>query len=97
MEQRTQRLAHLERLSDELVDRGFHTELIGAISKPYLNVANADTPSLNERVQCQQADDGSWSFWWPWKQPIGSVDDLDTVVKKIATVLRSVETDEADG
>jgi hypothetical protein len=97
MEERTQRLAHLERLSEELTDRGFKTKLVGQISKPYLNVANAETPSLNERVQCQPADDGSWSYWWPWKQPIGAVDDLETVAEKIAAVLRSVESDGADG
>lgn len=97
MEERKQRLAHLERLAEVLTDRGFLTELAGKISKPYLTVANADTPSLNERVQCQPADDGSWSYWWPWKQPIGTVDDLDAVVEKIAAVLRSVEADEADG
>jgi hypothetical protein len=29
-------------------------------------------------------------FLWPWKQPIGSVDDLETVAGKIAEVLRPV-------
>jgi hypothetical protein len=90
---REEQLGHLERLADELKQRGFTTELVGAISKPYLRVANADTPSLNERVQCDRADDNSWVFWWPWKQPIGSVDDLDSVVGKIAAVIRSVEGD----
>ena len=94
---RKQRLTHLEQLAAVLKERGFSTRLVGQISKPYLNVANGDTPSLNERVQCEVADDGSWSFWWPWKQPIGPVDDLEMVVEKIAAVLRSVETDEADG
>jgi hypothetical protein len=86
-----EQLAHLERLADELKRQGFRTELASTVSKPFLRVANADTPSLNERVLRQRADDGSWVFWWPWKQPIGSVDDLETVVGKIMAVLRSVD------
>jgi hypothetical protein len=42
-------------------------------------------------VLCDQADDGSWCYWWPWHAPIGSVDDLATVTSKITAVLRSVE------
>lgn len=91
MTDREQQLVHLERLADELKQRGFATELVGKLTKPFLKVANADTPTLNERVQCHQADDDSWCYWWPWKQPIGSVDDLSVVVEKIAAVLRSVE------
>jgi hypothetical protein len=91
MEPREQQLSHLERLADALKQRGFTVELVSAIAKPCLRVANADTPTLNERVLCHQADDESWVFWWPWKQPIGSVDDLETVVAKITAVLRSVE------
>ena len=94
MDTRKQQLVHLEHLAAELVKRGFGVELVGAISKPCLKVANADTPSLNEHVQCDSSDDGSWSFWWPWKQPIGAVDDLETVIEKITVVLRSVEADE---
>ena len=91
MEPREHQLAHLERLAEKLKHRSFAVELVGAITKPCLRVANADTPTLNERVHCHQADDGSWVFWWPWKQPIGSVDDLESVVDKITAVLRSVE------
>ncbi len=40
---------------------------------------------------CRPAEDGSWCFWWPWQQPIGSTDDLAVVASKIMTVLRSVE------
>lgn len=82
---------HLQRLADDLKAKGFAVELMGKLSLPFLKVANAETPTLNERVLCHQADDESWVFWWPWKQPIGSVDDLAVVVEKIAAVLRSVE------
>jgi hypothetical protein len=83
--------AHLDRLTDELKSRGFVTELVSNVSKPYLRVANAETPTLNERVLCARTSDDAWVFWWPWKQPIGSVDDLAAVVEKIAAVLKSVE------
>ncbi len=33
-------------------------------------------------------DDGSWVLQWPWKKPIGSADDLETVASNIAEVLR---------
>ena len=94
---RTQQLAHLGKLAEELTGNGLSAELVGKISKPYLKVANADTPSLNERVLCQQGDDGHWIYEWPWQQPIGSVDDLVLVVSRIALVLRSVEAGGADG
>lgn len=93
MEPREQQLAHLGKLADELRSRRIRAELIARVSKSHLKVSNGDTPSLNERVLCQQANDGSWSFWWPWQQPIGSVDDLETVAEKIMAVLRSVEAD----
>lgn len=93
MEVREQQLVHLERLAGELQSHGFAVEPAVKVSKPYLKVANASTPQLNERVQCERSEDGSWSFWWPWQQPIGSVDDLDTVIGKIAAVLRSVAGD----
>ena len=89
-----ERLAHLERLADELKRQGVRAEPVGGVSRPHLRVANVKTPTLNERVLCYQADDGSWVFWWPWKQPIGSVDDLEMVVGKIAAVLRSVGGDQ---
>jgi hypothetical protein len=90
---RTQQLAHLTALAEELKAHGFATELTDKIRKPRLQVANTEQPQLNERVLCEQAEDGSWSFCWPWQQPIGSVDDLETVVGKVAAVLRSVEAE----
>jgi hypothetical protein len=85
------KLACLEQLREVLTNEGFVVQLVSVNTKPYLKVANAETPKLNERVQVEQAEDGSWCYWWPWKQPIGSVDDLDAVTGKIAAVLRSVE------
>jgi hypothetical protein len=84
-------LAHLEQLAGELRRRGFSAQLVTGGTRPCVQVANPDTPELNEQVICRTADDRSVAFWWPWRQPIGPADDLDTVVSKITTVLRSVE------
>jgi hypothetical protein len=89
--QRDEQLAHLERLAGELSKRGLTAELGGGIRHPSLRAANPDIPRLSERVLCDRAEDGSWCYWWPWRQPIGSVDDLELAVTKIAAVLRSVE------
>lgn len=81
-----------ERLADELTKRQFKAHLEGSESL-YLAVENPDQPELNEHVRCRTAPDGNWCFWWPWCQPIGSVDDLEIVTDKIVAVLRSVEVD----
>ena len=86
-----ERHEHLERLADELGKRQFSARLVSHRSAHYLVVANPESPDLNERIHCQQAADDSWCFWWPWHQPIGSVDDLDSVADKITVVLRTVE------
>jgi hypothetical protein len=85
-----QQLAYLQILAEELRNRGFASSLVKA-RQPAIKVANPDTPELSERVLCRPAQDGSWCFWWPWQQPIGSADDLPAVCQKITTVLRSVE------
>lgn len=82
---------HLTRLAEELVKHEFRAELSTKGRQPNLKVINPDAPSLNERVLWGQAADGSRCYWWPWRQPIGSVDDLESVIGKIMAVLRSVE------
>ena len=85
-----QQLAHLEDLARALDSDVVTAEVVRRASRSYLMVANALMPTLNERVYCGQADDGSWVFQWPWWQPIGPVDDLETVAGKITEVLRPV-------
>jgi hypothetical protein len=87
---RDEQLAHLRRLADELGRRGFTAELGGRARQPSLRAANPDTPQLTERVLCERSGDGSWCYWWPWRQPIGPVDDVELVAGKITAVLRSV-------
>ena len=87
----SEEVEYLGRLRAELNRHGLAAELVTKGKRSYLKVANMDTPKLNERVFCRPAEDHRVCFWWPWRQPIGSVDDLDAVVGKIAAVLRSVE------
>ena len=84
--------AHLGSLATELRRRGLDARVVARSAQPYVKVANPNTPELNERVLCRRANDESLCFWWPWKQPIGSVDDLEMVADKIAAVLRSVDS-----
>jgi hypothetical protein len=86
-----QQLAHLRSLAEELSTRGFVTELLDNTTQLSIKVTNPDSPELTERILCRPADDGSWCFWWPWQQPIGSADDLAGVALKITTALRSVQ------
>jgi hypothetical protein len=86
-----EQLAHLQRLADELTSRGFTARRLDTARPPSVQVTNPGNTQLTERVLCRTAEDGSWCFWWPWKQPIGSVEDLAAVSGKIMTVLRSVE------
>jgi len=82
---------YLGRLAGELRKWQFNVRFGGGGSDLHLMVENPDHQDLNERVFCRPADDGTWCFWWPWRQPIGSVDDLETVTGKIMAVLRAVE------
>jgi hypothetical protein len=91
VESEEQRRAYLERLADELSRREFTAQLVTRKTQLHLIVANPDNPGLSERVLCYSTPGGSWHFWWPWRQPIGAVDDLETVADKITVVLRSVE------
>jgi hypothetical protein len=88
---RDKQLAHLQCLADDLTSRNFTAWVHDAATRPYLRAASPGTPELTERVFCRPAADGSWCFWWPWKQPIGSAEDVASVSGKIMTVLSSIE------
>jgi len=91
VEQDQTRRQHLERLAAELTKRDFIVRLLTHKGQSCLQVTNREQQALNEQVLCYPAEDASWCFWWPWQQPIGSVEELSTVVSKIMIVLRPVE------
>jgi len=82
--------AYLGSLAAELRRRGLDAQVVARSARPYVKAANQRTPELNERVLCYRTDDQSLAFWWPWRQSIGPVDDLEAVADKVAEVLRSV-------
>ncbi len=91
MKEREQELAHLQSLADQLMRQDFDAEVVASNVSPYLRVTNPATSELTERILCHPGADGSWCFWWSWRQPVGSVDDVEAVSRKITMALRSVE------
>jgi hypothetical protein len=91
VQEESDQVVQLRRLAAELARQGLQASIVTTAKHPYLQAVNPDNPELQERVLCSPAADGSWCFWWPWRQPIGSADDLTGVSHKIMTVLRSVE------
>lgn len=83
-----ERLDHLERLGEELTERGFLVRTVTpATGPPYLRVANPVAPVLTDRVMCERGADGQYWFWWPWAQRIGPVDDVAGAATRVARVL----------
>jgi hypothetical protein len=91
MDASEERISHLKRLATVLREHGLLAEVADKAGVPLLTVANAGIPALNQEVLCQEGA-GTWQYWWPWKQPIGPVEDLDTVVERVASVLRPAGT-----
>lgn len=92
MQEPNEIVTHLGSLATALRGRGLDARVVAKSPEPYVQAANPNTPELNERVLCRPADDQTLCFWWPWRQPIGAVDELETVADKITAVLRSVES-----
>jgi hypothetical protein len=91
MDTSEERINCLERLAQALKERGLVAEVADTATVPLLAVANAEVPALNQQVFCRE-NAGTWWYWWPWEQPIGPIEDLDVVVERVASVLRSVGT-----
>lgn len=91
MTENSEEVRHLNQLAAELAKRRLTTEVVAGGKRPYLKVASVETPQLNEKVFCDQDDDKTWRYSWPWRQPIGPADDLDAVIVKITAVLRPIE------
>jgi hypothetical protein len=87
----SEEVTHLRRLAAELVHRNLSARVVTSGRQSYVQVANPDTPELNERVLCGRTEADGLFFWWPWRQPIGLVSDQESVISKIAVVLRPVE------
>jgi hypothetical protein len=80
---------HLERLGTVLQRRGWRVHLLGGDRRTELQVTNPDTPAFNEVIWCRRMPDGEWTFWWPWREPIGTAERVNEVADRIAHVLRA--------
>lgn len=66
-------ITQLDALAAELAGRGWAARLETPPRRlPRLHVQNPAVPALSEYIYAQPRRDGSWTYWWPWAQPIGS-------------------------
>jgi hypothetical protein len=79
--------AHLNRLRDQLTQRGLHARLHTPAGRmPYLAVINPDAAVLTEKILAAPSE-GEWRFWWSWAEPITSTDQIDVAAERIRHVL----------
>jgi hypothetical protein len=82
---------YLEKLADELSDRGLEAWLMAAPGRrPTLYVVNPAARALEENVYVGCGKDGLWWFWWSWAERIAVADDVDQAASTIVRVLASL-------
>ena len=82
---------YLEKLADELSDRGLEAWLMAAPGRrPTLYVVNPAARALEENVYVGCGKDGMWWFWWSWAERIAVADDLDLAASTIVRVPASL-------
>jgi hypothetical protein len=83
---------HLERLAGVLQRRGWQVRLVtGPGEEACLRVTNPNAPVMSERVMCRRGPDFRWHFSWPWRQSIGSTDQVSEVADAITKLLREID------
>ena len=83
---------YLEKLADELIDRGLEAWLMAPPGRiPSLYVVNPAARALEESVVVACGKDGMWWFWWSWAERIGAEEDLDGAAAHIQRVLAVTE------
>jgi hypothetical protein len=66
-------ITRLDALAAELAGQGWAARLEAPPRRlPRLYVQNPAAPALSEHVYAQRRRDGTWTYWWPWAQPIAS-------------------------
>lgn len=66
-------ISRLDVLAAELAAHGWVARLeVPSHRLPRLHVQNPAAPALSEYVYAQPRSDGTWTYWWPWAQPIAS-------------------------
>ncbi|GGL42667.1 hypothetical protein [Planomonospora parontospora] len=80
-------ITHLERLRDQLVQRGLQARLHTKDGRmPHLVVINPDAAVLSENIYAAPLE-GDWRYWWSWAEPITSTEQIGVTVERIQYVL----------
>jgi hypothetical protein len=84
------RLAHLERLGEELSERGFVVRMSQPRGgPPSLHVVNPNASALAENILADDGDDGWW-YMWSWAERIAAAEQVGKVAERVARVLAAV-------
>jgi hypothetical protein len=83
----TEANTRLEALAGELAARGWITRVHSPAGQlPNLYVQNPDPGAsmLSEHIYAAPRADGTWTYWWPWAQPLVATaarDAADTIIR----------------
>ncbi|RAY11976.1 hypothetical protein DPM19_26870 [Actinomadura craniellae] len=81
------RIDYLEKLGDELVNRGFRVRItVPRGQPPSLHVMNPDASALTENILVEAGAEGWW-YWWSWAERIATADDVMGAADRVARVL----------
>jgi hypothetical protein len=84
-------ISQLDALAAELAGHGWAARLEEPPRRlPRLHVQNPAAPALSEYVYAQRRRDGTWTYWWPWAQPIASA-----AAKAAAIITTALHTPDA--
>ena len=86
-------IARLDALAAELAAHGWTTRLDAMSGRIPSLLARNPTPgatALSEHIYALPRTDGTWTYWWPWKQPIAEAPAVAAAI--IVRVLRSTDT-----
>lgn len=82
----------------QAINNGLRAKVVEPLNgSPFLRVTNTVAADLAEDIRCRSLDMGheagpprpEWWFLWSWGESIGLADDLASVAKVIAHVLRA--------
>ena len=66
-------VARLDALATELTSHGWTASVMtprGQIPRLYARNPEPGAAALSESIYAQPQADGTWSYWWPWAEPI---------------------------
>ena len=85
-------IARLDALATELNSHGWTASvqaLPGRMPRLYARNPEPGAAALSESIYAQPRVDGTWSYWWPWAEPIA--DTAAAAATIIVRVLRPAE------